>query len=336
MEQVYLQHRARLRQRVFLPATEQERDAYFLDLFAFQYTYNGLYRNFCDLLGKGPGNVLRRQAIPFLPISFFKTHTVQSGRWQPVLRFSSSGTGGMQTSSHLLHEETLYTDSFLHAFRQFYGDPAGYAFFFLLPSYMEREGSSLIYMCEQLRLRSPYPESGFYLHADEALLSAVETCKKKNIPILLLGVSFALLDLAESGQFDFSGCIVMETGGMKGRRTEPTRAELHEIYCRQFNVKHIHSEYGMTELLSQAYSKGEGLFEAPPWMDIQIFDTDDPFSPSAPGKTGAIHVTDGANIDTCAFIATQDLGKKYEDGRFEVLGRFDHSDVRGCSLLIAG
>lgn len=335
MDQAYLQHRARLRQRVFLPATEQERDAYFLDLFAFQYTYNPLYRQFCDLLGRNPHNVRQRQAIPFLPVSFFKTHTVQSGSWEPALRFSSSGTAGMQTSSHLLYEETLYTDSFLHAFTRFYGDPATFAFFFLLPSYMEREGSSLIYMCEQLRRRSRFEQSGFYLHADEALLNAIDTCKKQDIPILLLGVSFALLDLAESGQHDFSDCIVMETGGMKGRRTEPTRTELHEIYCRQFNVPHIHSEYGMTELLSQAYSKGEGLFEAPPWMDIQIFDTDDPFSATANGKTGAIHVIDGANIDTCAFIATQDLGKKHADGRFEVLGRFDYSDVRGCSLLIA-
>jgi len=334
MDKGYLQHRERLRSRVFAPAGEAEREAYFLDLFAFQFTYNVLYQHFCRLLGKNLQNVQNVADIPFMPISFFKSQELKTGSWPTTLSFSSSGTTGADTSRHALLEEPLYIQSFTEAFRLFYGEPSGFAFFFLLPSYMERKGSSLIYMCEKLQHMSPYPQSGFYLQARGPMLKGIEECKKNGIPVMLLGVSFALLDLAESGSFDLSGCIVMETGGMKGRRREPTRAELHEIYCRQFNVEHIHSEYGMTELLSQAYSKGGGLFGTPPWLKVCVFETDDPLSPAPTGKTGALYLMDGANIDSCAFIATQDLGKMHPDGTFEVLGRFDHSDVRGCSLLL--
>lgn len=335
MNQAQIQERSRLRQTLFSPNFPALKNQYFLELFQYQFKYNQLYSEFCQLLKIAPTTIKNIDDIPHLPISFFKSHSVQSRPDQPIIYFRSSGTTGMSFSRHPLFEEDLYIESFLADFQFAYGNPADYCFLFLLPGYMEREGSSLIYMCEKLRQISKYKESGFYLRSNNQLLSIIANNKTKQIPTILLGVSFAFVDLAEEGTFDFSHCILMETGGMKGRRIEPTREQLHKLYRKQFNVTDIHSEYGMTELLSQAYSKANGLFVPSPKMHIQIVEPDDPFSHAKIGQTGGLNIIDGANIDSCAFIATQDLAKLHPDGKFEIMGRFDHSDIRGCSLLIA-
>lgn len=335
MNHAQIQERSRLRQMLFSPNFPAHKNQYFLELFQYQFTYNSLYSEFCRLLKIDPSSIKNIDQIPHLPISFFKTHEVTSRLDEPKLFFRSSGTTGMSFSKHLLFEEELYVDSFLADFQFAYGNPADYCYLFLLPGYMEREGSSLIYMCEKLRQLSKYKESGFYLRSNDELLSIIAQNKLQNIPTILLGVSFAFVDLAEEGTFDFSHCILMETGGMKGRRIEPTRQELHTLYRTHFNVNDIHSEYGMTELLSQAYSKANGLFTPSPKMHVSIVETDDPFAHVKTGKTGGLNIMDGANIDSCAFIATQDLAKLHPNGTFEIMGRFDHSDIRGCSLLIA-
>ena len=329
------QERNALKQMLFSPDFLHQKSDYFLRLFRYQYTYNPLYGEFCRLLGKNPEQISDFTQIPHLPISFFKTHKVSSRTDEATLIFESSGTTGTIPSRHLLYDEDLYIQSFLADFTFAYGNPQQFCFLFLLPGYMERQGSSLIYMAEYLKNISPYSQSGFYLRSNEALLDCIAENKERSIPTILWGVSFALLDLAESGKFDFSHCIVMETGGMKGRRIEPTREALHACYSKQFGIQDTHSEYGMTELLSQAYSKGKGKFIPSPKMHISIFESEDPLTETANEKTGRLHIIDGANIDSCAFIATQDLGKKYADGSFEIVGRMDHSDLRGCSLLTA-
>jgi phenylacetate-coenzyme A ligase PaaK-like adenylate-forming protein len=305
-----------------------------LQLFHLQYNHNKIYRKFCDLLKVNPVEITSLEKIPFLPIEFFKTEQVITGDFVPQQTFLSSGTTGQNQSKHLVKDLKVYEESFIKGFNQYYGNVDDYCFLALLPSYMEREGSSLIYMTEYLVKHSKHPLSGFYLDEYEKLIDTIKKLQSKNQKTILIGVSFALLDLAEQHKVDLSGIIIMETGGMKGRRKELTRQELHKMYKDSFNVAPIHSEYGMTELLSQAYSFGEGIYQSPNWMKILVRDINDPFNYLPAQKTGGVNIIDLANIDSCAFIATQDLGKKNADNTFEILGRFDNSDLRGCNLLI--
>jgi len=304
-----------------------------LDVFLHQYTHNRVYQTFCNHLGAHPQNVQTLQQVPFLPIEFFKSHEIVTGEHRAEKIFTSSGTTGSVVSRHLVADLGLYVKSFQTAFTQFYGPVQQYVVLALLPSYLERDGSSLIHMAQHLIENSGHTESGFYLHDLHALHSLLLDLESANVKTLLLGVTFALLDFAEQYPMPLKNTLIMETGGMKGRRKEMIREEVHKILCHAFSVPEIHSEYGMTELLSQAYSKGKGIFRGPPWMKILTRDTEDPLSFQISGKTGGINVIDLANIHSCSFIATQDLGKVYEDGSFEILGRFDHSDIRGCNLM---
>jgi phenylacetate-coenzyme A ligase PaaK-like adenylate-forming protein len=306
-----------------------------LETFYYQYNKNAVYQNFISSLGKDGPDIKTPLDIPFLPIEFFRNHKILTGDLPVEFTFESSGTTGVTTGKHYINDLSLYEESFLKSFRLFYGDPEEFMIAALLPSYTERKGSSLVYMADNLIMRSRNLLSGFYKGDIGKLILAIKEAKAKNCKVLLLGVSFALLDLAEKNSQDLSGVIVMETGGMKGRRKEITRQELHKILKEKLNVPSIHSEYGMTELLSQAYSKGDGVFYCPPWMKIIIRDPQDPLALySEPGITGGINIIDLANINSCSFIATGDLGKLREDGGFEVLGRFDNSDIRGCNLLV--
>jgi hypothetical protein len=274
--------------------------------------------------------------MPYLPVGFFRDHSVVTGPMpsDPTI-FTSSSTTGSLPSRHFVTDPELYRNSFLNGFNQFYGDPSQYAFLALLPGYLERPGSSIIYMMEHFIKMTEKNGSGFYLDDMEGLKERILKIREEGKHrILLFGVSFALLEMAENYPVNLNGHIIMETGGMKGRRKELVRQELHEILCDAFHVDSIHSEYGMTELLSQAYSKGSGIFRTPPWMKVLIRDINDPLTILPPGETGGINIVDLANLHSCAFIATQDLGKIYEDGSFEVLGRFDNSDIRGCNLMV--
>jgi phenylacetate-coenzyme A ligase PaaK-like adenylate-forming protein len=319
---------------IFTISSKKEFDKIVLKVFRHQYDNNTVYRQFCGYLGKDKQNVKAIHEIPFLPIQFFKAHDVVSSADPVQVTFTSSGTTGMTTSRHLVTDVTLYEQSFRKAFSQFYGNIEDYAVLALLPSYLEREGSSLIYMAEDLIQGSNNPHSGFYLHNYDELIEKLVSLDAEGQNVLLIGVTYALLDLIEKQSFNLKNTIVMETGGMKGRRREMIREELHEVLCKGFGVSEIHSEYGMTELLSQAYSLGDGIFECPPWMDILVRDTEDALAYIDHGKTGGINVIDLANINSCSFIATQDLGKKYPNHSFEVLGRFDNSDIRGCNLMV--
>ena len=305
-----------------------------LKVFRHQYDHNLVYRQFCDFVKKDKQTVKSLKQIPFLPIQFFKSHDVVSTIDEPQAIFTSSGTTGSITSRHLVTDVSLYEQSYRQAFSQFYGNIEDYTVLALLPSYLERQGSSLIHMVDDLIQLSNNSNSGFYLNDYDALVSKLLEQERDNKNVLLIGVTFALLDLIEKQNFKLENTIIMETGGMKGRRKEMIREELHEILTKGFGVKSIHSEYGMTELLSQAYSLGNGIFECPSWMQIHIRDTEDALTSIPNGKTGGINVIDLANINSCSFIATQDLGKKYDNGSFEVLGRFDNSDIRGCNLMV--
>lgn len=305
-----------------------------LKTFRYQYENNLVYQEFCDLLHTNVQKVKTLQQIPFLPIQFFKSHTVVSNNEAPQAIFTSSGTTGMTTSQHLVTDVSLYEESYRRGFSQFYGNIENYVVLALLPSYLEREGSSLIYMVEDLIQLSNQPESGFYLNNHDELIEKLIELDSLGQNVILIGVTYALLDLIEKRKFQLQNTIIMETGGMKGKRKEMIREELHQQLCAGFGVASIHSEYGMTELLSQAYSLGEGIFECPSWMQILIRDTEDALSYITNGKTGGINVIDLANRNSCSFIATQDLGKKYANGTFEVLGRFDNSDIRGCNLMV--
>jgi phenylacetate-coenzyme A ligase PaaK-like adenylate-forming protein len=305
-----------------------------LKTFRYQYENNLVYQEFCDLLHTNVQKVKTLQQIPFLPIQFFKSHTVVSNNEAPQAIFTSSGTTGMTTSQHLVTDVSLYEESYRRGFSQFYGNIENYVVLALLPSYLEREGSSLIYMVEDLIQLSNQPESGFYLNNHDELIEKLIELDSLGQNVILIGVTYALLDLIEKRKFQLQNTIIMETGGMKGKRKEMIREELHQQLCAGFGVASIHSEYGMTELLSQAYSLGEGIFECPSWMQILIRDTEDALSYITDGKTGGINVIDLANRNSCSFIATQDLGKKYANGTFEVLGRFDNSDIRGCNLMV--
>lgn len=305
-----------------------------LELFQKQIQSNLVYKEFCEYLKVNSKDVKSIQDIPFLPIEFFKTHDVKTGHFTPEITFLSSGTTGQVQSRHQVKNLSLYKESFSKTFEHFYGNIEDFVVLGLLPSYLERKGSSLIYMVDDFIRKSKFKESGFYLNELDQLSETLIQLDKAGHKILLIGVSFALLDLVEKTSFKLKNTIVMETGGMKGRRKEMIRQELHDILRKGFGVDHIHSEYGMTELLSQAYSKGQSKFECPPHMKILIRDTEDPFHYLHHGKTGGINVIDLANIDSCPFIATQDLGKQINSKAFEILGRFDQSDIRGCNLLV--
>lgn len=318
---------------IFNIKNNAEFEALALDIFRFQFENNGVYRSFCDLLYKHPSDIKSLTEIPFLPIQFFKTHDVLSSRAKVEKIFTSSGTTGSTTSKHQVTNLSIYKESYLKGFAHFYGNIEDYVVLALLPSYLERDGSSLIYMVDDLIQKSKHPESGFYLNNLQDLAKTLNMLEAKGQKTLLIGVSFALLDLVEQFQFSLKHTIVMETGGMKGRRKEIIRQELHDVLKKGFGVSQIHSEYGMTELLSQAYSKGNGVFECAPWMKILTRDTEDALTVLPPNKTGGINIIDLANINSCAFIATQDLGKTSENNQFEIIGRFDNSDIRGCNLM---
>jgi phenylacetate-coenzyme A ligase PaaK-like adenylate-forming protein len=308
-----------------------------LQVFRYQYEHNRLYREYVDLLGVNPQLVNRLEAIPFLPIRFFKSHAVICGDALPAQWFESSGTTGMTNSRHYVADMQLYRESFQQGFRKFYEDPSGYAIIGLLPSYLERQHSSLVMMVDELIQQSAVKESGFYLYEHGRLKDTLQQLESRQQKTLLIGVTFALLDFAEASPMPLNHTILMETGGMKGRREEMTRDQVHAVLTNAFQVPTIHSEYGMTELLSQGYSDGRGIFKPADTMRILLRDDDDPMEVCAAGETprrGIINVIDLANLDSCAFIATEDAGVLYPDGSFEVTGRVDHSDIRGCSLMV--
>ncbi|MGB3145966.1 MAG: acyl transferase [Maribacter sp.] len=320
---------------IFNISTEKDFLSHSLDTFQFQHTHNPVYRDFCDYLKVDPKSIDSLAKIPFLPIAFFKSKSIVSSPKEPEITFTSSGTTGSLTSKHLVTDLSIYEESYLKGFRLFYGDITEYCVIALLPSYLERQGSSLIYMAEDLIKKSKHPDSGFFLNDYDALFSLLKKLQGKSTKTLIIGVSFALLEFTERHQLHLDqNTVVMETGGMKGRRKEMIRQELHQLLKMGFGVPKIHSEYGMTELLSQAYSKGDGIFDCPPWMKILIRDTEDPLKIQENGKTGGINVIDLANINSCSFIATQDLGKIHTNGSFEIIGRFDNSDIRGCNLMV--
>ncbi len=309
-------------------------DHHALEVFRFQAKNNVLYKKYLNLLHIDISAIKELEQIPFLPIQFFKTHKILSTINKVQKMFLSSGTTGMSQSKHYITNIQLYENSYLKGFQRFYGNIEDYIILALLPNYLERKGSSLVYMVNDLIQKSNSIESGFYLNNLENLSNKLTDLDIKNKKILLIGVSFALLDLIEFKKFNLKNTIVMETGGMKGKRKELVKEELHQMLCKGFGVKKIHSEYGMTELLSQGYSKGDGIFKTPPWMKILIRDTEDALTILPQSRTGGINVIDLANINSCSFIATQDLGKIHPDGTFEILGRFDNSDIRGCNLMV--
>lgn len=319
---------------IFNISSNEEFKAVSLNIFKFQAENCSVYKEYIKHLRVDPNVVEKVEQIPFLPISFFKTHRILSSEAPIEVTFNSSGTTGMVTSSHHVTDVKLYERSYLQAFTEFYGEVNDYCFLALLPSYQQRAGSSLIYMVNDLIEKSNHPQSGYFLYNHDDLLETLNDLKSKNQKTVLIGVTYALLDFIEQYDINFPELIVMETGGMKGKRKEMVREELHEQLTTGFGVPTIHSEYGMTELLSQAYSLGDGIFNCPQWMKVLIRDTNDPLSLIANGKTGGINVVDLANINSCSFIATQDLGRINQDGSFEVLGRFDNADIRGCNLLV--
>ncbi len=305
-----------------------------LEVFNFQFDKVEVYREFCFALAKSPATVKSLSDIPFLPVEFFKSHVVIVSDKKAERIFESSGTAGTVTSRHHVADVALYEKSFEWGFHHFYGNPNEYVILALLPSYLERGNSSLVYMADKLIQLSQKKESGFFLNEFEKLNALLLSLKERKQKTLLLGVTFGLLDFAEYFKISFPELIVMETGGMKGRRQELTREEVHQKLCKSFGVKDIHSEYGMTELLSQAYSKDDGVFNYPPWMKIITRDIYDPLRLEKENKTGAVNVIDLANLYSCAFIATSDLGKINSNGSFEILGRMDNSELRGCNLMV--
>lgn len=306
-----------------------------LDVFRFQYANCELYRRYVDSICPDNSSIETLEQIPFLPIDFFKTHRIVSTTKKEELVFSSSGTTGMQRSKHYVANLNLYEESFLRSFRYFVGDPEDLVILSLLPSYSEQGDSSLLYMMEKLMQKTKSPISKFYLHNTDELVVNLKHLAEQKQKTIIWGVSYALLDLIEKYNFYLPELVVFETGGMKGRRKELLREELHQRLKKGFGVEKIYSEYGMTELLSQAYTDGGNRFYSPPWMRILIRDTYDPLRllPQH-GKSGGVNVIDLANRYSCSFIATQDIGKAYEDTSFEILGRFDNSDIRGCNLLV--
>lgn len=309
-----------------------------LEIFFFQYQNNAVYKKYIDSLRIVPETINSIEKIPYLPISFFKTHDVSTTTFEPEITFESSGTTGQNTSRHFVKNLKLYQKSFTKGFNFFYGNPAKWCFLGLLPGYLERENSSLIEMVNELIKKSNNSYSGFYLHDHEKLYQALVHNEIIEQPTLLIGVTYALLDFAEKYSMKLQNTVIMETGGMKGKREEITREEVHEILKNKLGLKTIHSEYGMTEMLSQAYSKGNGLFQTPPWMKVLVREYNDPFAINGIATAekpvnGLINIIDLANLYSCSFIASDDVGKIYRNNTFEVLGRRDLSDLRGCSLL---
>jgi phenylacetate-coenzyme A ligase PaaK-like adenylate-forming protein len=319
---------------IFNIKTDEEFQRLALEVFKFQFENNKVYRSFCDLLYKHPSDIKSILEIPFLPIQFFRSHQVLSANGPIQQTFTSSGTTGSVPSKHYVSDLKIYEQSFLKCFEKFYGNIDDYVILALLPSYLEREGSSLVYMVDHLIMKSNHPDSGFYLNDLIGLSSTLTQLDNANKKTILIGVSFALLDLIERHQFKLNNTIIIETGGMKGKRKELIREDLHQLLKTGFGVSEIHSEYGMTELLSQAYSHGNGLFKTPPWMKILVRDTEDALSLRSDEQAGGLNIIDLANINSCSFVATQDLGRTFNDGSFEIIGRFDHSDIRGCNLLV--
>ncbi|MBT7094125.1 MAG: acyl transferase [Bacteroidetes bacterium] len=305
-----------------------------LSTFFDQYRCNEVYRKYVELLGIRVSDIQEISDIPFLPIKYFKTHKILCSEQKAQIIFKSSGTSGQEQSQHFVSDLDVYRESYIKGFEYFYGNSVNYRFLALLPDYLEREGSSLVFMMDDLIRRSQYADSDFYLRNLDALLDVLIRNEKDKIPTILIGVSYALLDLAEIITKPIRELIIMETGGMKGKRPEIPKPAFHQILKKAFGVKEIHSEYGMTELLSQAYSQGDGKFRTPPWMKVIIRDLYDPFRPMPAGRTGGINVIDLANKNSVSFIETQDLGRINSDGTFEVLGRINQSDIRGCNLLL--
>lgn len=315
-------------------------EALALSVFQFQFRHNLTYNRYCSLLKIDPETISSICEIPFLPIEFFKSKEIKSGNFVPETIFESSGTTGSINSRHFVKHTSIYEKSFITTFKHFYGDEKNWCILGLLPSYLEKGQSSLVYMVDHLIRQSSHKESGFYLYDFEKLRKVISTNEANQQPTLLIGVTYALLDFAEAFPMPLEHTVVMETGGMKGRRQELVREQVHQLLEGQFSLSHIHSEYGMTELLSQAYSAGQGIYKSPTWMKILLRDEDDPFAVtrhsdlSSTAVSGAINVIDLANIHSCSFIATDDAGKLYADGSFEVLGRMDNSDIRGCGLMV--
>jgi hypothetical protein len=332
--------------RMEIPKTEELEDQVFsisdtadfiqtaLSVFRLQYYNNSIYHAYCNLLKSTPDTINDLSQIPFLPISFFKTHTVVTTSFEPAVTFESSGTTGIATSRHYIKDIKLYERSFRTAFQHFYGPVEQYCVLGLLPSYLERSSSSLVYMVNDLIEKSNHPQSGFYLYDYQSLADTLEKLEAAGQKTLLIGVTYALLDFAEQYPMPLQHTLVMETGGMKGRKKELLRSEVHAQLKKSFALPQIHSEYGMTELLSQAYAMEEGYFKTPAWMKILIREEDDPLSSDTNSTSGGINIIDLANLYSCAFIATEDIGRLHPDGYFEVLGRLDNADVRGCSLLV--
>lgn len=303
-----------------------------MDIFRFQYHHNSVYHQWCELFGKNLHTVKTPEQIPSLPVSFFKQKKVLTGK-DAAHFFESSGTTQTQNSRHWVRDMNLYRKSFKTGFERFYGSADEWCILALLPAYLERQHSSLVMMAEELIQMTQHPKSGFYLYNHDELNDTLKELEASGQKTLLLGVTFALLDFATSFPQQLKHTIVMETGGMKGRRKEMTRVEVHSFLTQKLGVSHIHSEYGMTELLSQAYSAGDGIFECPPWLKVMVRDEEDPLGPGQLGK-GVIQLIDLANLYSCSFIATEDVGRVFPDGKFEVWGRLDHSDIRGCSLMV--
>jgi phenylacetate-coenzyme A ligase PaaK-like adenylate-forming protein len=319
--------------RIFEIRTDAEFEALALQIFQHQYHGNTVYREFCQHLGRSDRQVKKIRDIPYLPVSLFKSSRIISDGRREAVEFTSSGTTGVNPARHFVSDLSIYRNSFQKAFEYFYGPIPDYCFLALLPSYLERKGSSLVFMVNELITRSGHPYSGFYLDDYNTLAKNLKKLDDEGQRVILIGVSYALLELASKYKFQLKNSLVMETGGMKGRGPELIREELHLRLGNGFGLKRIHSEYGMTEMLSQAYSKGSGSFKTPPWLKVIVRDPDDPFNLIRQGRTGGINIIDLANIHSCSFLSTQDLGRLNEDGSFEVIGRFDHSDVRGCNLM---
>jgi len=314
--------------------TEYDFNQQCLETYQFQSQHCKIYRDYIRILGKDKALIEHYTEIPFLPIEFFKTQQVITEGMEAEMVFSSSGTTGMLTSKHFVADLNIYEHTFRRIFEDFYGPLSNIAVLALLPSYLERSGSSLIYMVDDLMKQSDQPESNYFLYNHQELYETLVRLKNKGTKTILFGVTYALLDFIEHYAFDFPELIIMETGGMKGKRKEMVKQEIHQLLEKAFGVVGIHSEYGMTELLSQGYSSGQGIFQLPKWMKILLRDTNDPLSLIPSNKSGGINVIDLANRYSCSFIATQDLGKVHADGSFEILGRFDQSDIRGCNLLV--
>ncbi|HQW44014.1 MAG TPA: acyl transferase [Chitinophagaceae bacterium] len=304
-----------------------------LEAFRFQSENNPVYSDYLRALGLNPSSIQTIENIPYLPVCFFKSHAIKTSFFEPEAVFESSGTTGSINSKHQVKDLSLYEESFTRGFELFYGAVSEWCVIGLLPSYLERKNSSLVYMVEKLIQLSGHSQSGFYLHEFDRLYETLAALEKKQQKTLLIGVTFALLDFAEKYSLPLQHTVVMETGGMKGRRKEMIRQEVHQLLKTAFQLPVIQAEYGMTELLSQAYSKVDGIFSSPPWMKILVRDEEDPFIVKRTGS-GTINVIDLANFYSCSFIATDDVGKVHTDGSFEVLGRVDGSDLRGCSLMV--